>query len=59
MQPYSSGRRGKEAAAVPAKEPFQQPWHSHSGAGADLPGYLHISVASLRMSGMRLLCQQK
>ena len=42
-----------------AKEPFQRAGHSDSGAGANLPGDLHISVAPLRVGRVRCCRQRK
>jgi len=44
---------------VPAEEALVPNWHSHSNATADLSGYLHISLAPLRMSQMRIISQRK
>jgi len=44
---------------VSAKEPLQQAGHSDSGAGGNLPCDLHISVAPLRVGGVRCACQHK
>jgi hypothetical protein len=42
-----------------AKKPFQVARHPHSGAGAYLPGDLHVSAASLRVRIMRFGCQRE
>jgi len=47
-QPHPGRGGRKEAAAVLAEELFQMARHPDPGAGADLTGYLHISVAPLR-----------